>query len=286
VKTFYDILEVSRLASPEAIADSYRRLSDVYQRRIDPVSNNRAEIAARLDAVKRAYSVLADPDKRAEYDKRMADDERSRAARVNRVCKSIGSRPIRFIVKPLGYGLLLMVGYLALAMASGDATTVQRAATGMGDARCPEAPPVEAAARARAPADGEIVARSVDRAAEKLAEYEAALRERELERLALENQRLRRQVEAQRLEQERYDRALEQRASSDDRALRIGERRQDLLESETRAERGYADAQRTLDNLNAAYELQRDVTAAKLGITRGQYDRMEQAKFTEGSGWR
>jgi len=64
-RDYYDILGVSRGASPDEIKRSYRKLAKQYHPDRNP-GNPQAE--ARFKEVQAAYSVLNDPQKRAEYD--------------------------------------------------------------------------------------------------------------------------------------------------------------------------------------------------------------------------
>jgi len=125
-------------------------------------------------------------------------------------------------------------------------------------------------------------------------ERERAAREGQL---ALENERLKQQIEILRLEQVRRDKELEYSAQERDRLLRIEERRQDLAEREIQADRKHIDrssdreyvnqtSQDVINNANRTVELQKDAAAARLGITRAQYNALESEKWRESSGLR
>jgi len=68
----YDVLEVSRTASPEVIRAAYRSL----MQRFHPDKHPGDEaIAARATAIAAAYGVLSDTDRRSEYDRQLAQAE-------------------------------------------------------------------------------------------------------------------------------------------------------------------------------------------------------------------
>ncbi|MCL6450369.1 MAG: molecular chaperone DnaJ [Acetobacteraceae bacterium] len=64
-RDFYEVLGVSRDASPEEIKKAYRRLARQHHPDANP-GDPQAE--ARFKEINRAYEVLSDPDKRARYD--------------------------------------------------------------------------------------------------------------------------------------------------------------------------------------------------------------------------
>ena len=63
-KTYYQILEVNKKASQEAIKSAYRRLVMLYQ----PDKNKLLEAEEMFKGIAEAYSVLSDPGKRKQYD--------------------------------------------------------------------------------------------------------------------------------------------------------------------------------------------------------------------------
>jgi molecular chaperone DnaJ len=65
-RDYYEILELSRDADPEAIKSAYARLARKYHPDLNP-GDEQAE--ARFKEVTEAYEVLSDPDKRARYDR-------------------------------------------------------------------------------------------------------------------------------------------------------------------------------------------------------------------------
>lgn len=67
---YYEILQVHPRADVEAIAASYRRLCDLYDpARLDGAADELVQLARqKRDAIERAYAVLGDPARRAQYD--------------------------------------------------------------------------------------------------------------------------------------------------------------------------------------------------------------------------
>jgi DnaJ-class molecular chaperone len=63
-KTYYEILEVDKKASQEAIKSAYRRLAMLYH----PDKNKLPEAEEMFKGIAEAYSVLSDPSKRKQYD--------------------------------------------------------------------------------------------------------------------------------------------------------------------------------------------------------------------------
>lgn len=70
--SLYDILEVSKIASPEAISESYKRLYANYSG--DSAQGNE-DATNRLIALREAYNTLANPEKRKAYDQKLAAAE-------------------------------------------------------------------------------------------------------------------------------------------------------------------------------------------------------------------
>ncbi len=65
-RDYYEVLGVSRNATPEEIKSAYRRLAKEYHPDRNP--NNRAEAEEKFKELSEAYEVLADPEKRRVYD--------------------------------------------------------------------------------------------------------------------------------------------------------------------------------------------------------------------------
>lgn len=63
-KTYYEILEIDKKASQDAIKSAYRRLAMLYH----PDKNKSPEAEEMFKRIAEAYSVLSDPDKRKQYD--------------------------------------------------------------------------------------------------------------------------------------------------------------------------------------------------------------------------
>lgn len=70
--SLYDILEVSRMASPEAISESYKRL---HANCSGESARGSEDATNRLIALREAYNTLANPEKRKVYDQRLAAAE-------------------------------------------------------------------------------------------------------------------------------------------------------------------------------------------------------------------
>jgi DnaJ-class molecular chaperone len=63
-KTYYEILEVDKKASQEAIKSAYCRLAMLYH----PDKNQLPEAEERFKKIAEAYAVLSDPSQRKQYD--------------------------------------------------------------------------------------------------------------------------------------------------------------------------------------------------------------------------
>jgi DnaJ-class molecular chaperone len=63
-KTYYEILEVDKKASQEAIKSAYRRLAMLYH----PDKNQLPEAEEMFKKIAEAYAVLSDPNQRKQYD--------------------------------------------------------------------------------------------------------------------------------------------------------------------------------------------------------------------------
>ena len=65
-RDYYDVLGVSKGASPEEIKKAYRKLAMKYHPDLNKESPKEAE--EKFKEVSEAYEVLADPEKKARYD--------------------------------------------------------------------------------------------------------------------------------------------------------------------------------------------------------------------------
>ena len=71
-ESYYDILQVTRIAHPNVIMKAYKALASVYHPdRSTPTERARAE--ERMKLINIAYETLSDSRKRAEYDKSLED---------------------------------------------------------------------------------------------------------------------------------------------------------------------------------------------------------------------
>ena len=64
-RSYYSVLQISRVANKEAIEAAYRRLSRLY----DPATSTRPRAAQRIKEIQGAYEVLGDEKRRGEYDR-------------------------------------------------------------------------------------------------------------------------------------------------------------------------------------------------------------------------
>jgi curved DNA-binding protein CbpA len=69
--TYYDILRVGRQAAPASVRTAYRRLAQKYHP--DKLPGN-ADAVRVMVMLNEAYGVLSDPDRRARYDRHIADE--------------------------------------------------------------------------------------------------------------------------------------------------------------------------------------------------------------------
>ncbi|MCW5574733.1 MAG: DnaJ domain-containing protein [Burkholderiales bacterium] len=75
-KTLYDILEISPAASPEVVLAAYERLSEKYDPQ-NPENSGNPDSKIMHSAVEEAYFTIKNPEKRAQYDKKL--EARNRA---------------------------------------------------------------------------------------------------------------------------------------------------------------------------------------------------------------
>ena len=79
--TYYDILRVSRRAAPEGVRTAYRKLAQQYHPDKLPGNTDAVRIMAMLNE---AYGVLSDAERRAHYDRRIADERACAQRRLRR----------------------------------------------------------------------------------------------------------------------------------------------------------------------------------------------------------
>src|SRR5438876_10264120 len=73
--TYYDLLQVNRGTRPDDVRTAYRRLAQKFHP--DKMQGN-ADAQRVMAALNEAYAVLSDPERRALYDRRMADAQLAR----------------------------------------------------------------------------------------------------------------------------------------------------------------------------------------------------------------
>lgn len=281
MKTLYDVLELSRLASKEAIDASHQRLVEDCRIQSDLNPGNEPEFKLRLDAIERAYAVLSDPQKRSQYDVRMDARPVVIGSPGGGYSDGLLSEFIEYVKRPLAISLAFLLPVVAVGYLLSDhyIKTKSIAAGERSDIRSTELKAAETRATVT------LATQRLD-TADKSVEYENEWKARQLE---AENDRLNQEMGLIRQEQARKDRELEVRANASDRALKVQERQTDTWVRETNAERKHTNdvyddeaLDRRLDSLNKATEAVRDLNAARMGITRKQYEQIQE----EQSGWR
>lgn len=70
--TYYDILKVGQEAAPEGVRTAYRKLAQKFHPDKLPGNTDAVRVMVMLNE---AYGVLSDPDRRASYDRRIADEK-------------------------------------------------------------------------------------------------------------------------------------------------------------------------------------------------------------------
>jgi len=110
-------------------------------------------------------------------------------------------------------------------------------------------------------------------------ELERAAQAREDKRLEYDANFQQQRIDLLRLEQQRKMMELQYSSHAQNRALRMDERKVDLLESEVNADRQYTKEiqnderiQRNISNIQQTIDIRKDAEAARLGVTRQQYD--------------
>ena len=82
MKDYYELLEVSQNASDEVIARAYKVLAKKYHPDMNP--ENPAEAEEKFKKVTEAYEILSDPDKKREYDSKLAYEKNKKREESNR----------------------------------------------------------------------------------------------------------------------------------------------------------------------------------------------------------
>lgn len=82
METLYDILEVSRKASPEIIEKAYKTLAKKYHPDLQ-TGNNKTIAEVKMKKINEAYSILGDEQKRKKYDEKLENEEKLRMAQKN-----------------------------------------------------------------------------------------------------------------------------------------------------------------------------------------------------------
>jgi curved DNA-binding protein CbpA len=281
MKTLYDVLQVHSLADGTSIDEAYQRL--IAQWAAEPGSAPGTDVlrAARREAIERAYAVLSDPLRRTAYDERNIGREAVAEPGLLRLTRSVNWHAAAKAFALSGVGVLGLVGsaYLLLhwdAPSAPALAVTERLGSGiqLAGAQAPTTPNPAADANT---------------GNERLA----------AQQLALENERLKVELEVIRREQDRRDRMLDITASgvAAERAYREMAHRYEentrpaaeLVRGATEEAIHQRDSDARVRTLEKAADMQRDVAAARLGITRGQYERVARDRFRDsyydGTGW-
>lgn len=284
MKNLYDVLEVSRSCTKETLDASYHRLAAELNDLINSNSSNYSEIKFRLDGIEHAHAVLSDPVKRREYDERIKGAEAAVFETSDNyfddflsALLDVAKRPIIVIVI---IALIPLILYTTLdhgvkKTEINSKEVVSSKALDIVDASVENDRELQqeriALENARLQREVEILKMEQERRDRQL-EYERELQAREIDLL--------------RQEQERRDRRLEYEANAGDRVLGMEERKLSIAEREIRANRKTIDEHnnrvridRNVNDLLRAAELQRNAEAARLGITREQYERLLNEKY-------
>lgn len=76
MKSYYEILEVSRNASKETIKSEFKKLARKYHPDLNP---NNKEAEEKFKEINEAYGILSNEDSRKEYDKKLEPQENSKS---------------------------------------------------------------------------------------------------------------------------------------------------------------------------------------------------------------
>ena len=82
MKDYYELLEVSQNASDEVIARAYKVLAKKYHPDMNP--ENPAEAEEKFKEVTEAYEILSDPNKKRDYDSKLAYEKNKKREEANR----------------------------------------------------------------------------------------------------------------------------------------------------------------------------------------------------------
>lgn len=228
MNTLYDVLEVGRFATKEEIGISYQRLIMECQQALNSGNGDQSQVRFRLDAIKYAYSVLSDPDKRKEYNERIIDDEIRRSNSDN--------NHYGFLKKPpaLVFLAVAFVSFLAFIAFDKRTSTIENSDVRYNERKADEMLVTEQIANKNLG----IVEKSIEierQLQEKKSDFENEYLRRQVELARLEVERKDRQLEYERelqnkqlelnrSEQERQDRKLEYQANAGERVLKMQER--------------------------------------------------------------
>ena len=150
-RNYYSVLQVSRVATKEAIEAAYRRLSRLY----DPATSKRPRAAQRFEEIREAYEVLGDEKRRAEFDRqqRMGTPASQRGQALDFAALTyLRNRPLlaAAVIAPVAIVVILAILWAAvLSGGGGKAALVQATpsaspspgATASPAATAPAAPP-------------------------------------------------------------------------------------------------------------------------------------------------
>ncbi|HJW23543.1 MAG TPA: DnaJ domain-containing protein [Rhodocyclaceae bacterium] len=105
--TLYDILEIDQCADQEEIVETYKRLHAELSAKINGIAGADQETLNRMTALREAFNTLSDPERRRNYDARLA-------ARQNQVLTIIEEAPGSLFKTLL---LVALIGILAVVYA-------------------------------------------------------------------------------------------------------------------------------------------------------------------------
>lgn len=288
MNSLYDVLELSQKASPDAIDASYQRLKARYETRIANQVGDRVDSENRLKAVNYAHSLLGDTQKRRRYDEELAERQQPLAEIVNdpplvgRASPFVENFKTALLIAVPAVAVIYIV--LNFLVDSGSIEVQERTADS------------EAAVRAKEVANDRLALdyqresdiRYDERQSSELAAMQALEAQRletEAERLRYENELLQEHLALQRLQQQIRALELQYRTNAATRALSMEERKLDIAEREINSNRAYIDdvrndakISRNVARIEKTIELQRDINAAKHGLSRRQYDAILDAR--------